>query len=557
MNNFKVIIYSDFNTQLFSKILSAKHGIFSEQANGIVGLIPPLLQQSTGESICLVWVTVEGFIKSYKLYDYAHDDEAPLIVEKHIDSFISSIQSLAQQSSHLFLCSFTEGRKARHPGIQDYSACSKMFISSSLNSSIAKLAFKQTNIHILDTEAWKHGSKQAIDEKSWYLTKCGFTTELLRLASASFSSRLDLVKREKFFKLILLDLDNTIWGGEVGENGWQGIRIGGHDHVGEAFLEFQEQLLRLTKQGVMIAIVSKNNESIALEVFHKHPDMILRLENISAYRINFKPKHYNAIQVAKELNIGLDSAIFIDDNPAERLSMAAHLPEVFIAELPTDPCLYPLYLSSLNSFKSQHLTEEDRLRIYSYTDNKQRLTVKDSLKSEEEWIKSLNTRITIEPLSNLKISRYVQLLNKTNQYNLRSRRMSTEELKEWIAASGNYAYTFHLSDNYGNLGVIGLLSYSVDINQVFIQDFVISCRAAGRMVEESMLYYIRNIACESKHRLIVLHAIQTAKNGPIINYLESSPILIKSSPLYFTLDIKQQIQSPTGVKLLLNSCHDN
>ena len=548
MNNSKLIIYSDFNTQLLSKILSIKHGIQAEQAKGTIGLIPPLYKENSEVSSCLVWITVEGFIKSHKLQSLAHKRKNYEIVIQKIESFTNAIESLSEQYSNVFLCSFTKGRQIDHPGIGEYSECGNSFISSCLNASLAKLSFNQKNIYILDSEVWKRSCKKPIDDKSWYLTKCGFTTEMLKHAAGSIRFNLDLVNKGKTCKLILLDLDNTIWGGEVGENGWQGIRIGGHDHIGEAFAEFQEQLLKLSQLGIMIAIISKNDESIALEALKKHPEMILSLENICTHRINFLPKHINAIDIAKELNIGLDSAIFIDDNPSERLNMSKNLPEVMIAELPTDPCAYNSYISSLSVFKSFDITNEDVFRVQSYKENQRRVETKDSFKSAEDWIQALDTKLSIEPLCNQNITRFVQLLNKTNQYNLKTRRLGLPELEEWISCNDNYAYALHLKDVHGSLGIIALLSYTLVDRQVLVEDFVISCRAAGRNIEDSMIYFLKNIAIECKDHQIIFQAKRTAKNNPMITYLENSPNLFH----YGNLDlgyIDKKIPAPAGIEL--------
>jgi len=550
MNSSRLTIYSDFNAQLLSRILKIKHGVHTDQANGVIGFIPPLLEVNIGDNICLVWITVEGFLKSYKLQYLAHKEKSYAIIGQQIESFADAIESLAKQYSSVFLCSFTEGRQTTHPGIGEYSECGNSFICATLNSSLAMLSFKQRNIHILDTESWKKSCNKPIDDKSWYLTKCGFTAEMLMRAAESITFNIDLLKKGIPCKLILLDLDNTIWGGEVGENGWQGLRLGGHDHIGEAFAEFQDQLLKLTHIGIMIAIISKNEEEIALEAFQRHPEMILRLENICTYRINHLPKHINAIDIAKELNVGLDSAIFIDDNPAERLNMSRYLPEVMIAELPTDPCAYTSYISTLNIFRSIDMTREDISRVQSYRENQTRHETKYTFKSADDWIQTLDTKIRIEPLCKHNITRYVQLLNKTNQYNLRSRRLSLPELEAWINCDSNHAYALNLNDIYGSLGIVSLLSYTVSEQEVFVEDFVVSCRAAGRHIEDTMNHFMKNIAPECNDRQIFFQAIRTKKNQPIITFLETSAYLSQLSNLEFRIDVDSVIPAVAGIELI-------
>ena len=227
----------------------------------------------------------------------------------------------------------------------------------------------------------------------------------------------------------MLDLDNVLWGGVVGEVGWTGINLGGHDHVGEAFADFQRALKALAARGVQLALVSRNDEATALEAIDRHPEMQLRREDFAGWRINWEDKAQNIAGLLAELNLGDESAVFIDDSAIERERVRTAIPEVLVPEWPDDPARFREALGSLRCFDSPFLTEEDRRRTaMSAAERSRRCRVSTAVASVEDWLQSLDISVTVEMLSDGNLDRAVQLFNKTNQMNLATRRLSKPEL---------------------------------------------------------------------------------------------------------------------------------
>ena len=238
-------------------------------------------------------------------------------------------------------------------------------------------------------------------------------------------------------KLLILDLDDTLWGGIVGEVGWKNLRIGGHDYLGEAFKDFQTQIKSLKNQGIVLALVSKNEEAIATEAITKHPEMVLTIEDFISYRINWDDKAKNILDITNELNLGLQSTVFFDDSPFERARDKEVLPEVLVPDLPKDPSDYNNFLSKLRCFDKTHITEEDKVRSNLYQSETKRTKLKKQIKSLPDWIKTLDLNIIIENIKNENTPRILQLMNKTNQMNLSTRRLNEKEFSNWVKASSN------------------------------------------------------------------------------------------------------------------------
>ena len=226
---------------------------------------------------------------------------------------------------------------------------------------------------------------------------------------------------------MILDLDNTLWGGVVGELGWKNINLGGHDHIGEAYVDFQKKIKILKNRGIQLAIISKNDEKNALEVFKKNKQMILNLKDFAAWRINWKDKAANLLEITKELNLSTDACVFIDDNINERNRIKSSIPDVFVPEWPDDPSFFSNEILKLNCFYSNGTTKEDSLRTKFYKDEKSRQNTKTFFESHSEWLKSLNIKIVSKNVSSDNKNRSLQLINKTNQMNLMTRRLTEEQ----------------------------------------------------------------------------------------------------------------------------------
>jgi FkbH-like protein len=296
--------------------------------------------------------------------------------------------------------------------------------------------------------------------------------------------------------------------------------------------------------------VSKNDESVALDAIKNHPDMILQLDDIVGWRINWRDKAQNVAELVSDLNLGLQSVVFIDDNPAERARVRDALPEVLVPDWPEDKTLYRKTLLELGCFDIPSLTAEDRDRVKMYASERERKTSMEVVGSMEEWLLSLNVKAEVERLNHGNLARAAQLLNKTNQMNLSTRRMTEAELMAWVEGSGNYMWTVRVSDKFGPLGLTGLLSIEVDkvdTTQACIVDFVLSCRAMGRKVEETMLA----IAIQQLPSLGVSHLfvkyLPTQKNMPCLEFLKRSGLRHESPGHTFFCDTTIEYPYPEQV----------
>jgi len=355
----------------------------------------------------------------------------------------------------------------------------------------------------------------------WYMGKIAYGNEVFMEAVKDIKAALRGIDGQSM-KLIILDLDDTLWPGIVGDVGWENIRLGGHDHIGEAFVDFQRALKSLTNRGVLLGIVSKNEETIALEAIKNHPEMVLRLEDFAGLKINWQDKAQNTIDLVSDLNLGLQSVVFIDDNPVERARVREALPEVFVPEWPENKMLYKSALLSLRCFDTPSITKEDFERTGMYVSERQRSSLKRNVSSLDEWLKSLKIKVTVEELNTANLQRTAQLLNKTNQMNLTTRRMTESELVSWVKQNGHKLWTFCVSDKFGDSGLTGIISIEVENKKGRIVDFVLSCRVMGQKVEETMLYtainYSQSLGLEEIHA----EYIPTAKNKPCLEFFKRS-----------------------------------
>lgn len=314
-------------------------------------------------------------------------------------------------------------------------------------------------------------------------------------------------------KCLVLDLDNTLWGGVIGDDGMQGIKIGQGDPEGEAFTAFQNYALQLKERGVILAVCSKNEEHNAREPFESHPDMVLRMNDISCFIANWTDKATNIREIARQLNIGINSLVFVDDNPAERSIVRRNVPEVSVIELPTDPSEYVQAVDQERHFQVVSLGQEDLARTEMYRSNAARASMQSSITNMDEFLESLQMAATVCPISDATLERSVQLINKSNQFNLTTRRYATAEIMAKRANSQWVDVTVSLVDCFGDNGLISVLLAEQCKEVLRIDTWLMSCRVLKRGVENMLL---NQVVKEAKHRglkRIVGEYIPSAKNG--------------------------------------------
>ena len=319
-------------------------------------------------------------------------------------------------------------------------------------------------------------------------------------------------------KCLVLDLDNTLWGGVIGEDGLAGIELGA-GVAGEAFVAFQGYLLDLKERGVILAVVSKNNEADAREPFEHHPDMAITLDDIAVFVANWEDKPTNLRRIAETLNIGLDALVLVDDNPAERQIVRQLVPEVDVVVLPPNPSGYVRALSEYLDFEPGTFTREDRNRAAQYRARAQALALERSASSIEDFYRSLRMRATIAPFDELHLARIVQLIGKTNQFNLTTRRHDVAAVRRMMADEEVVHLYLKLADRFADHGLVALLIARRDGDALDIDTWLMSCRVIGRTVEHAMVGSLcrraRELGCSPLRGTYVPSAKNADRRRPV------------------------------------------
>ena len=339
----------------------------------------------------------------------------------------------------------------------------------------------------------------------------------------------------KFNKCLILDLDNTTWGGVIGDDGVENIQIGNLG-IGKAFSEFQHWLKKLKNRGVILAVCSKNTESIAQEPFEKHPDMVLRLSDISVFKANWENKVDNIRQIQSILNIGFDSMVFLDDIPFERNIVREFIPEICVPELPEDPANYLEYLYELNLFETTSFSGEDKERTKLYQIEANRKTEQESYTNEGDFLENLEMVSTVEPFSKFNTPRVAQLSQRSNQFNLRTVRYSEAEIEN-ISNSEHYVtFTFTLDDKFGSNGLICVIILHKESEDIlFIDTWFMSCRVLKRGMENFVLNVIAKFGRDNSYKQLKGEYLATPKNKLVKNHYQDLGFTEFGS--YFTLEL--------------------
>ena len=382
-------------------------------------------------------------------------------------------------------------------------------VNQALRASLPKGGF------FVDLEAvsGSMGRHHFYDARRYYWTKQPFSEdgclELGRAIASSIRTQLTGPK-----KVLVLDLDNTVWGGVVGETGPLGVELG-ESPAGEAFRAFQAYAKQLTERGVLLAVASKNNPDDAREPFTSNPSMVLSLDDIAAFEASWNPKESSLRQIAKTLNLGTDSLVFFDDNPAEREHIRQALPEVAVPEVPEDPAGYIQALERGRWFEAVGLTDEDRVRASQYRQERARRDLESSAGSMEEYLDSLDMLGDTRGIGDEDMQRVVQLIGKTNQFNLTTRRHSESTVRQMLADPNSVGFSVRLADKFGDHGLVAVVlgvPDPADSTALRVDTWLMSCRVIGRTTEEYTLLELLDRAKALGYRSIVGEYIPTKKN---------------------------------------------
>lgn len=417
---------------------------------------------------------------------------------------------------------------------------------SEFNEAVLSFASDHPDVKVLDPAAFfrEYGRVDLIDWRFYFLSQMLVNPRLGNAFRAWFEKSMDGISMKRK-KCLVLDLDNTLWGGVLGEDGMDGIKMSG-DYPGKAFHFFQEGLVQLCRSGIILAICSKNNESDVMEVWDKNPFMTLKKEHVSAWRINWNNKADNIKELSEELNIGLDSMVFLDDNPAERELIKQMLPSVEVPDYPARPYEIPPFFKSLveKFFLVYSLTEEDRHKTELYKANANRMAERKKFTDLSAYVKSLDIHIRVLPADEFNVIRISQMCQKTNQFNLTTKRYSVSDIKDKLA-TGSLVYCMDVSDRFGDNGITGAIIVDKDGDRADIDSFLLSCRILGKGIESAFLRFILGRLMDMGIGMVTATYIPTQKNIQVADFYEKEGFSPVASSIdgskTFSMDLTRRI----------------
>jgi FkbH-like protein len=514
-----------------------------------LGQVAQLLMQGAPEGAAdyaVVWTRPEMVSTAFQRV-LSHEPATADELLAEVDLFCDLVARGAAHYRFVFVPTWTAPYYQRGLGLADARPGGVSWALALMNRRLMERFEQAPGTFVLDASRWLAAAgRGGVSAKAWYAGKIAFHGEALAEAARDVKAAVrGLTGGAR--KLVVVDLDDTLWGGIVGDAGWEQLQLGGHDAVGEALVDFQHALKRLKQRGIVLGIVSKNTESVALEAIRSHPAMVLREGDFVGWRINWTDKARNVADLAAELNLGLQSVVFIDDNPVERARVREALPEVLVPEWPEDKLLYPSALLALRCFDAPAISREDAGRTALYAAERERDALKRDVGSLDEWLHSLDIRVSAEALGPENVTRVVQLLNKTNQMNLATRRLTEAELVGWSQAPNRAVWAVTVADRFGAAGLTGIVGLEAEGELCRVTDFVLSCRAMGRKVEETMAHLAVEWArARGAARVEALYGA-TAKNKPCHDFFKKSGFAASEGDTRFVWDASAAYALPDPI----------
>lgn len=405
-----------------------------------------------------------------------------------------------------------------------------LYQTRKINFELMNLSQDLKDLFVLDLNLLQgqYGIDEIFNNKIYINTELYFNIDFLPIIA---KNTIDVIQsiEGKFKKCLILDLDNTVWGGIIGDDGIENIEIGDLG-IGKAFTELQLWAKLLKQRGVILGVCSKNDEKNAKEPFEMHPEMILKLDDISIFIANWNNKADNIKYIQKVLNIGFDSIVFLDDNPFERNMVRSHVDDVVVPELPKDPAEYLKYIRTLNLFETASYTAEDEGRTSKYQVEAKRVIAQDQFTNETDFLQSLNMLSKVESFNTFNIPRVAQLTQRSNQFNLRTIRYTEKDIVRMSIDQDHTNLAFSLEDKYGDYGLISLVILKKeDQGTLFIDTWIMSCRVLKRDMENFVLNSIVDIAKEKGYNKIIGAYLPSAKNGIVKNHYKDLGFIEKEN----------------------------
>jgi FkbH-like protein len=398
--------------------------------------------------------------------------------------------------------------------LDDQSETGQSGLVRQINRELRRICEGFHGVYILDYDALvaRHGSEHWHDERKWLTARLPIAAGYL-LQMAREWMRFIVPLSGRTAKVLAVDLDNTLWGGIIGEDGMAGIQVG-PEYPGAAYQVLQRALLDLSRKGILLAVCSKNNLDDAMEAIEKHPGMLVRAKHFAAMRVNWTDKSQNLREIAEELNVGIDALAFLDDNPFEREQVRAALPEVTVIDLPRNPLEYAGAVRNCAAFERLTLSSEDQQRTEMYAAQKERAGAEQNFQSKEDFFRYLEQEADLEPVSDITLARVAQLTQKTNQFNLTTRRYTEPQIAEMAAKPEWHIFSIRVRDRFGDHGLVGVAIAHDQGEQCEVDTFLLSCRVIGRTVETALLAHLAESAAQRGRKHLAGWFLPTKKNAP-------------------------------------------
>lgn len=457
------------------------------------------------------------FLKDFNLYEQDNYNH----LKKKIDSLFNIIELKTKNSLEPFIFASTLFENINNFNLlKDLSESRKLKIL--LDKKIGLLQKKYKNFYFfdLDSEFSKHGNLNIFSNRNWYSTRCHLSSFGLEVLYRSILKTINKIYSPPK-KLLVLDCDNTLWGGVVGDKGPLNIDLG-QDGIGKAYQDFQRVIKFYQRKGLLLALCSKNNENDVIEVFKKNRNMVISIKDIVIHKINWNDKSQNIEEIAHELNIGLDSLIFWDDNPIERDKVKKNLPDVHVVDLENDIENWPQKLLNLENIGKFSTTIEDKNKTLQYKNRSKFIhDLKKSKFLEIKYLKSIKLKPSFQKINLKNITRAAQMCEKTNQFNLRTIRFKEKFFIDIVNSEKYFCELVSLKDQYGDHGIVGLyLIKKINKNEAFLENFVMSCRILGRYLEYWMMQRALKVIKNKKIKLLHAQYLPTQKNQIVKNFLK-------------------------------------
>lgn len=387
---------------------------------------------------------------------------------------------------------------------------------------LVNLTQRLANLHIFDLAQLivEHGRRNIYSDKMWYLGSVPFSTKGAGTVARALTARIRASEAVRK-KVLILDLDNTLWGGVLGEDGPEGIQLSS-SLLGAAYRDAQLRIRELSDLGVLLAVASKNDEDLVRQVLHDHPQMVLREDDFVAIMANWQDKASNIAALSETLNLGLSSFVFLDDNPVEREAVRQALPEVAVVDFPKDVSKLPALIAEIANeyFFTERVTREDVSKKEQYQTEAKRRSVKELASSMEEYLASLEIGISLREMGDDQVPRTAQLTQKTNQFNLTTVRLSPEQLLAYRSQPDNHVYVAQVSDRFGDYGLVLVLMVSIADQVATIDNLLMSCRVMGRCVEDSVVAAVEQHLSETGVSRVRGTFVSTPRNTPVQKLLD-------------------------------------